>query len=846
MQIDPTAGTGDMPFFPEALKHQKQWTVYVLGKKPNKKGKLQKYPIYATSLKLRKGVQGSEADLQNLVDFDTAFDALNKLKKSGQTVWTPEGHLPVTGLGFAMLKGAGLTCIDIDKTCKKELRQEIISRCNSFTEKSVSGEGLHVWVRYECETMKNQEEGIDLEVFSDTQFIAVTGNIQTDVKDINPLSDENFTWLKNLVKPEKDRQRQATGQPKKATPVAESEQSDIARLVEALSHIPPDCAYDEWVKIGAAIYSEFGENGFSLWDAWSSRGSKYNPEEMRGKYSSFAKITQVRIPTVYHVAMQSGWKPKATAEWIQAQTLKHFEVIDPATGNAREASKAAVKICDTFAAKLKETLELDPAVTLDDIKATYKINPIIVDRFINETIRDKNSSEKLHLLTRSENLNSHLKKEAWTHLVATYGQPYDAETLEKDMDAYIALQTAGMKKGEADDFAKSVRQVIFTLRNAVYWHVDHYNQRTQLSFSVDMFAQVREVELLEDKAHFTLTHRNIVPMKNTAYMDYDKAVIEDYKQHFPEFEAVLRFLVMSRFAPDRKKSYLWLHVVSDWGKGFFKAILENLRLCVELSVKEVEGMFEGKPSGQHPDNFRRAFAVIFDEFKTVKSEIKQLERRISLAPKFELRSEVELFAKLFFSAENVHSLIGASGIEDQMANRFNCIRGANQKLEDRELFKKIGSSEYLRHLTGFAAEYLNKGVKSMQDLGRIKAEKYASEWLGKFHEKYGIDKLGKRLSHILPEIAEEFREYLYQQWNFCGGNFSHDYLFTDAKGNLCLKKPQKVISDWLKEQCDPSELATMMHKRDELLKLVAQDGNVTTRAIKNPHTKENARAITIR
>lgn len=60
---------------------------------------------------------------------------------------------------------------------------------------------------------------------------------------------------------------------------------------------------------------------------------------------------------------------KATAEWIQAQTLKHFEVIDPATGKAREASKAAVKICDTFAARVKETLELDPAVTLDDIKA---------------------------------------------------------------------------------------------------------------------------------------------------------------------------------------------------------------------------------------------------------------------------------------------------------------------------------------------------------------------------------------------------------------------------------------------------------------------------------------------
>ncbi|WP_180051526.1 bifunctional DNA primase/polymerase [Acinetobacter sp. YH12211] len=841
MQIDPTAGTGDMPaLYYAAMNYvQNGWKITQLPKR------------------------GKRPILNNWRN--KPIESISQV----ESVW---GNNPEFNIGL-LCSNNGLVCVDVD-LLKPEDPPEML---DGFQELAI----LENHYGFKCVSTVAQVSGSGGKHFffkapAGVEFVGNPTNPETgkpckkiDIRfnhqivvepSIHPDTGKQYQWIDGGIlaneasdlPPQlleiirKDRQRQTTGQPKKATPVAESEQSDLARVREALSHIPPDCAYDEWVKIGAGIYSEFGENGFSLWDEWSSRGSKYNPAEMRGKYSSFAKITQVRIPTVYHVAMQSGWKPKATAEWIQAQTLKHFEVIDPATGNAREASKAAVKICDTFAAKLKETLKLDPAVTLDDIKVTYKMNPLIVDRFINETIRDKNSSEKLHLLTRSENLNSHLKKDAWTHLVATYGQPYDAETLEKDMNAFIEEQTAGMKKGDAEDFAKSVRQVIFTLRNAVYWHIDHYNQRTQLSFSVDMFAQVREVELLEDKAHFTLTHRNIMPMKNTAYMDYDHAVIEDYKKHFPEFESVLRFLVMSRFAPDRKKSYLWLHVVSDWGKGFFKAILENLRLCVELSVKEVEGMFEGKPSGQHPDNFRRAFAVIFDEFKTVKSEIKQLERRISLAPKFELRSEVELFAKLFFSAENVHSLIGASGIEDQMANRFNCIRGANQKLEDRELFKKIGSSEYLRHLTGFAAEYLNKGVKRMQDLGRVKAEKHASEWLGKFHEKYGIDKLGKRLSHILPEIAEEFREYLYQQWNFCGGNFSHDYLFTDAKGNLCLKKPQKVISDWLKEQCDPSELATMMHKRDELLKLVAQDGNVTTRAIKNPHTKENARAITIR
>lgn len=834
--FDPAAGTG--VFFPDFLKERRQWLVYALGKVPNKKGKLNKYPFWAKSLSPRSGVQGGDHDLANLVTFDEAFAVLN----SGASVNTREGLLPITGLGFALYEGNGVTCIDIDKTCPDELRNEIITRCDSFTEKSISGTGLHVWVQYDCKTFKNNEQGIDLEIFSSGQFIAVTGDIQTDVLDVKPLSDDNFNWLKSIVKPEKP-----ASKPAPAKTLVLSAEDEFSRVQEALSHISPDCGYDDWFRIGAGIYKKFGQSGFDLWNTWSSAGSTYDAAEMPAKFASFANISAVNIETVYHKAIQNGWKPKASKEWIEAITLAQFDYIDPNTGNVKKASKFATKICDNFAETIKQTLELDPATTIDDIKSVYQINALIVDRFINETIRDKNSSEKIHLLTRSENLNAHLKKEAWTHLVATYGNPYNSEILNRDIGIFIDTHTAGMNsKKEKDDFAKSVKQILFSIRNAIYWHIDHYNQRTQLSFSVDMFAKCREVELLENKAHFTLTHREIEPRKHAAYAEYDNAVLEDYKQHFPEFEDVLRFLVMARFAPDRKKAYLWLHVMSDWGKGFFKSILENLNLSVELSVKEVEGMFEGKPSGQHPDNFRRAFAVVFDEFKTVKSEIKQLERSISLAPKFELKSEVELFAKLFFSAENVHSLVGASGIEDQMANRFNCIRGVKARLEDRELFKKIGSSEYLRHLTGFSAKFLNEGVKSMQNLGRQKAEKYASEWLAKFHERHGIDKLGQRLSEVIPEIAEEFREYLYQQWQFCGGNFAHEFLFTDAKGVLCLKKPQKVVSDWLRERCDPSELATMMHKRDEILRLITPDGNVTPKAIRNPHEDVTARGIIVR
>lgn len=304
--IEFPAGAGAfVPFFPDELKQRKQWVIYVLGVKPNKKGKLQKYPIYTNTLRMRKGEQGSDQDLKNLVDFDTAFQTLNSLKKSGKKLWTPEGELPVTGLGFAMLKGRGLTCIDIDPLCKKELREEIVSRCSSFTEKSVSGKGLHVWVQYDCETFKNQDEGTDLEIFSDTQFIAVTGDIQTDVTEVKPLSEENFTWLESIVKkgkyaPKPKQQRQSVGQPNKAFSSPDKE-----KVRQALMSIPADI-YDDWLNIGFAIYSEFGEDGFDIFNEWASKGATYTFESCHEKYfNQCCKVSDITIATVFGLSNQN-------------------------------------------------------------------------------------------------------------------------------------------------------------------------------------------------------------------------------------------------------------------------------------------------------------------------------------------------------------------------------------------------------------------------------------------------------------------------------------------------------------------------------------------------------------
>lgn len=76
-------------------------------------------------------------------------------------------------------------------------------------------------------------------------------------------------------------------------------------LFKALMHIPSDCGYEIWVKIGMALATI--ENGFELWDAWSAKGSTYpGQSELRYKFSTLSGYS-VTLGTVFHIAAEFGY-----------------------------------------------------------------------------------------------------------------------------------------------------------------------------------------------------------------------------------------------------------------------------------------------------------------------------------------------------------------------------------------------------------------------------------------------------------------------------------------------------------------------------------------------------------
>ncbi len=79
----------------------------------------------------------------------------------------------------------------------------------------------------------------------------------------------------------------------------------------ALAFIPnADLDYDSWVRIGLAIKGAIGEAGTELFAAWSAQSAKNDPAVTARNWAGF-RPTSIGAGTIYHLAMERGWKPDA-------------------------------------------------------------------------------------------------------------------------------------------------------------------------------------------------------------------------------------------------------------------------------------------------------------------------------------------------------------------------------------------------------------------------------------------------------------------------------------------------------------------------------------------------------
>lgn len=291
--IEPAFVQADMA--PMALRTRPQWLVWRFESKKGAK-KPQKIPYYAGGGK-RQGVQGSDADRAQLVSYEAAIAALKRAS--------------MDGIGFAFLPGDGLIGIDLDEVIDTETGElseraaKIVKACDSYTERSPSGLGLHIIVEGETESFRANDIGV--EVYCGRQFFTFTGRPwQGTPSDIRPIDDAVLRRLRATVDEAKGRRKTSTPSPVRAA-------GDLRAKVEsALAFVSPDCGYNDWISVGMSIRAELGDGGMDVWDRWSARGQKYPGTKTLAQHWRSFPDTAHEGP-LYRLATDAGWRSPRNA-----------------------------------------------------------------------------------------------------------------------------------------------------------------------------------------------------------------------------------------------------------------------------------------------------------------------------------------------------------------------------------------------------------------------------------------------------------------------------------------------------------------------------------------------------
>ena len=119
--------------------------------------------------------------------------------------------------------------------------------------------------------------------------------------------------------------------------------TDLERVRSALEYISPDDR-EEWVKMGMAIKSELGDEGFSLWDEWSRQADTYDPAAARDSWRSF-RDGGITGGTLFHQAKVNGWQDDETYQGPTPEQLaeRRALAIENTEKKRLKAERAAAK-----------------------------------------------------------------------------------------------------------------------------------------------------------------------------------------------------------------------------------------------------------------------------------------------------------------------------------------------------------------------------------------------------------------------------------------------------------------------------------------------------------------------
>src|SRR5215211_5375233 len=195
--------TSSLYQLPDELKAEDSW---VLWKKKRRNGKMTKV-IYQADHR-----QASSTDPDTWTTFDAVVEAF-------------EQDDFFDGIGFVFHPDSPYAGADIDDVTEEQARRWI-ERFDSYTERSPSGNGLHIICKAEVPKGTNRAEG---ELYSSGRFFTMTGDVvrKRPVREAQDAADEFYKFLRRDDEPPAER----TSQP---SPILTD--AEVVRLAENARH----------------------------------------------------------------------------------------------------------------------------------------------------------------------------------------------------------------------------------------------------------------------------------------------------------------------------------------------------------------------------------------------------------------------------------------------------------------------------------------------------------------------------------------------------------------------------------------------------------------------------------
>lgn len=125
--------------------------------------------------------------------------------------------------------------------------------------------------------------------------------------------------------------------------------ADKQEIRDALDHISPQ-EREVWFRMGGALKTELGADGFEIWDTWASRDSEGYKENVSKATWKSMKPGRVHIESLFYEARRSGWvpgkpftppSPQEKAAQAEQRRLADHKAIEQRAQEAAEARARA-------------------------------------------------------------------------------------------------------------------------------------------------------------------------------------------------------------------------------------------------------------------------------------------------------------------------------------------------------------------------------------------------------------------------------------------------------------------------------------------------------------------------